>query len=393
MEATKNNRFTFIDGLKGIACLGVFTHHFLLSYFPASYFGNEARIMTESGIDAKLSYEPYGFFTNGSFWVCTFLFLSAFLLSNKIFRLKEKENSNPFSSLSSILMKRYVRLMVPTALVAIFHFFLIELLVATKLNYISTGNILSFPKLLFHSIVSIWIQIDTSVIGHFWMMHYLLFGSYLAILLALAVRPAKTMKEYFSMQGVLLFATAALGFKNRYLIGILLGVMLCYELHYGKIISYLQEKWLGRVLGVLLLLAGLFFGAYPSYVKPENIYRIFNAYSFRDPDAFITFHCLGAFCLVASFFLLKSLARLFSTRFFQYIGRLSFSIYLIHIFLLEDLGYYWIHHLSEAIGSYSLAGVLVYIVLFLLLLPCAQLCCFTVERFGNWVCRKLFPEK
>lgn len=418
----KKERITFLDGLKGFACLGVFTHHFFLSFFPASYFGTEAAVMTASGFDAALSVEPYSFFVNGNFWVCLFLVVSAFLVSNKIFQLRtsyeafqngasdsvshEKDRQGGqmpiFDTLSTTLLKRYLRLMVPAALIGIFSYFLTDLLTLTGLNYLGKVNALSFPSFLYHAVVHMWIFVDSSVQGPFWMLHYLLFGSYLAILIALAT----PLKNRLALP-IHLFLTVALGILNHYYAGIVLGVTICYLYHYGsslqktsdrgfliKIMSLLtQNKILRSAVGILLLLAGLFLGAYPSYVKPDNIYRIFNAYAFRDPDAYELIHSIAAACLLASFFLLKGLADLFSTKPFLFLGKLSFSIFLVHSILLEHLGYFIMHKTRDLIGNYSFAGILTYLILFCLLIPLSFACYGTIERFGNWVCEKLFSRE
>lgn len=405
----KKERITFLDGLKGFACLGVFTHHFFLSFFPASYFGTEAAVMTASGFDAALSVEPYSFFVNGNFWVCLFLVVSAFLVSNKIFQLRtsyeafqngasdsishEKGRHGGqmpiFDTLSTTLLKRYLRLMIPAALIGIFSYFLTDLLTLTDLNYLGKVNALSFPSFLYHAVVHMWIFVDSSVQGPFWMLHYLLFGSYLAILIALAT----PLKNRLALP-IHLFLTVALGILNHYYAGIVLGVTICYLYHYGSSLQKLtQNKILRCAMGILLLLAGLFLGAYPSYVKPDNIYRIFNAYAFRDPEAYELIHSIAAACLLASFFLLKGLADLFSTKPFLFLGKLSFSIFLVHSILLEHLGYYIMHKTKDLIGNYSFAGILTYLILFCLLIPLSFACYGTIERFGNWVCGKLFSRE
>lgn len=418
----KKERITFLDGLRGFACLGVFTHHFFLSFFPASYFGAEAAVMTASGFDAALSVEPYSFFVNGNFWVCLFLVVSAFLVSNKIFQLrtsyedfqdgasdgishKKERQSGPmpvFETLSTTLLKRYLRLMIPAALIGIFSYFLRDLLTLTGLNYLGKVNDSSFPNFLYHAVVHMWIFVDSSVQGPFWMLHYLLFGSYLAILIALAT-PLKSRWTPL----IHLFLAVVLGILNHYYAGIVLGVMICYLYHcrtalqetpdhgiLNKLMTLLiHNKILRFAAGMLLLLAGLFLGAYPSYVKPDNIYRVFNAYAFRDPDAYELIHSVAAACLLTSFFLLKGLADFFSTKPFLFLGKISFSIYLVHSMLLEHLGYYIMHKTNDLIGNYSFAGILTYLILFCLLIPLSLACYYTVERFGNWVCRKLFGGK
>lgn len=412
-------RITFFDGLKGFACFGVFTHHFLLSFFPASYYGAEADVRTASGSDAALSAAPYSFFVNGNFWVCLFLMISAFLASHKIFQLKAAYEAYPectpdavssdhaapgsrmpvFDTLSATLLKRYLRLMIPAALIGILSYFLTDLLTLTGMNYIGKVNARSFPSFLYHAVVHMWIFVDSSVQGPFWMLHYLLFGSYLAILVALA-----TPRKNRLALPIHLFLAAALGILDRYYACIVLGVTICYLYHHtvsrqkasdagflNKALRLLAENKMVRgTAGILLLLTGLFLGAYPSYVRPENIYRIFSAYASRDPYAYELIHSVAAACLLASFFLLKKLAGLFSTKPFLFLGKLSFSIFLVHNMLLEYLGYFIMHKANDLTGSYSLAGLLSYLILSCLLILFSLACHVTVERFGDRVCRRLF---
>ena len=79
-------RITWIDGLKGIACLLIFSHHFSLEYFNGAYFGEVMESKLPFRLDIRLSYEPYGILTNGNFWVCVFVTLAAFLTAVSVLR-------------------------------------------------------------------------------------------------------------------------------------------------------------------------------------------------------------------------------------------------------------------------------------------------------------------
>lgn len=382
----KKERILFLDGLKGFACLGVFTHHFFLTFFPASYFGEDAAIKTVSGFDARLSSAPYAFFINGNFWVCLFILISAFLISGKVFRIKEEGADQAFPALSKLLLKRYIRLLIPVLVIGIFDHVLNDLLTSANLNYANIVNQLSFRSLLYHAVIYQWVTTDSLVQGHFWMLHYLLFGSYLAVLIALA-----TPKNNRWTPFIHLFLAIAMGIHNHYYAAAIFGVMICYEYYYGKLIPFLQCNTALRVAsGVVLMLVGLFLGAYPSYGLPDNIYSIYHFYAVRDPDAYILIHSIGAACLLISFFLLYSAAKIFSSAPFLFVGRVSFSIYMVHPMLLIYVGYFVMHWMDGRIGNYSLAGGITYFIVMILLLLLSQICFHTVERFGNWVCKRLF---
>lgn len=382
----KKNRILFLDGLKGFACLGVFTHHFFLTFFPASYFGADAEVRTVSGFEARLASAPYAFFINGNFWVCLFILISAFLISDRVFRIKEEESGRAFPALSKLILKRYVRLMVPVLVIGIFAHVLTDILTFVNLNYMNKVNELSFLSLLKHAVIYTWITPDSSVQGPFWMLHYLLFGSYFAVLIALATPKASRWTPFIH-----LFIAFFMGKYHYYYIAAVFGVMISYEYSYGKIFSFLQRSQALRMIsGAVLMLIGLFLGAYPSYGLPDNIYSVFRFYAVRDPETYILIHCIGAACLLVSFFLLYTVAKIFSTAPFLFIGKISFSIYMIHTMLLTYLGYFMMHRLVEQTGIYSFAGVIAYILLTVLLFLLSLLCYHTVERFGNWVCKRLF---
>lgn len=86
MAEQNSRRITWIDGLKGIACLLIFTHHFSLEYFNGAYFGETMESRLPFRLDIRLSYEPYGILTNGNFWVCVFVTLAAFLTAAGVLR-------------------------------------------------------------------------------------------------------------------------------------------------------------------------------------------------------------------------------------------------------------------------------------------------------------------
>ena len=339
-EGTKG-RIQWLDGLKGWAAMGVFSHHFLLGFYPAAYFGSEKESLAPFGLDQVLSIHPLGVFVNGNFWVCVFLTISAFLLSNQVMKLPEQDFRG---KLSKILLKRYPRLLKPTLITAVFAYFLLKILTFSGLNYIHKTTELSVPGLLLHSLVIQWVTPDPLVLGPFWMLHYLLFCSFLAILLAI---PDK--EEYQWYPVFLLAMTYPLGMINRYFVSAALGALL------SDLFLYRMSKREGQgsayiVFGILLILAGLYLGGYPSYVEdPPNFYRHFGFYVHRVVEAYEVIHCAGAFFLLAGLWLLPK-RRFLEGRLSQYLGRCAFPVYLVHILWIEYFGYWFRDFLKPSLG-------------------------------------------
>ncbi len=92
-------RIVWLDGVKGLACVGVFLHHFTLAFVPAVYFGDSNIAKTGNALDVKLAQSPFGFFLNGNYMVALFCLISALVLSLKVMDMKDK------GELGSILIK------------------------------------------------------------------------------------------------------------------------------------------------------------------------------------------------------------------------------------------------------------------------------------------------
>ena len=80
-EIKLSTRIAWLDSLKGIACLCVFIHHFLLAFYPEVHFGHAVSSMLKV---KNLAESPFMFWANGNFCVCLFLLISGFLVSRML---------------------------------------------------------------------------------------------------------------------------------------------------------------------------------------------------------------------------------------------------------------------------------------------------------------------
>ncbi len=380
-DTGRGERILWLDGLKGLAAILIFTHHFLLGMYPATYFGEDAPSRSSLGWDRFLSVSPLGVFTNGNFLLCLFFVISAFFMALGVMRLKEE---NYREKLGRLLLKRYPRLLLPVLVTGILNYLLIHLLTFTGLNYIHKTTELSPLGLLLHSLILQWITTDSLVLGPFWMLHLLLFGSFLAMLIAIPDR-----REYRFYPFVILLLSYAMGCIDRYYAGFCFGVFLAdlywfrtkktgedghfvrspednteqgNESHNIRLQKIFSDRRISALAGVLFILLGLFLGGYPSYVEsPENIYRIFGFYVRNVPNAYEILHCLGAAFFLAGLFLLPN-KRLLESRPVLFLGKLTFPIYLVHIMWIEYLGYFLVDLLIPALGR-GIASAVTYLIL------------------------------
>ena len=67
-------RLRWIDGLKGLASLMIFFHHFILAFVPALYYGTRVQSNLFE-YESMLAESPFMFFVGGHFLVSLFLVL------------------------------------------------------------------------------------------------------------------------------------------------------------------------------------------------------------------------------------------------------------------------------------------------------------------------------
>ncbi len=72
------NRFSALDGLRGLACIIVVIYHYILSFFPSIIFNSNSQ--RHYNIESYLSDFPFIAFYNGHLSVIIFFVLSSFIL-------------------------------------------------------------------------------------------------------------------------------------------------------------------------------------------------------------------------------------------------------------------------------------------------------------------------
>ncbi len=102
-----NNRILWLDGIKGIACIFIFLHHFFVHYFPAVYYGS-LELSKAKGIDIYLSQSPIGFFLNGNFFVHLFLIISGYVITCTVYRGGAKSRTFHYKTLVKIIISDFL---------------------------------------------------------------------------------------------------------------------------------------------------------------------------------------------------------------------------------------------------------------------------------------------
>lgn len=107
------SRIVWLDGMKGLACFAVMWHHFVLSFLPLVYSDAISDGFCPNNLERESEQSPWLFWINGNFMVILFLFISGIVMNKKIVEIQDG------SRLPEIIIKGYLRLMLPLAVMAV----------------------------------------------------------------------------------------------------------------------------------------------------------------------------------------------------------------------------------------------------------------------------------
>lgn len=165
-------RINWIDGLKGLFCIGIFYHHFLLRYVPESYYGQSTGQCSK--VCLYLSDSPLGVLINGNFYVFIFIVISGYVVCRKII------NSKP-NKIGAFVIKRYLKLAIPLLVCEIFYYIFYKLGIEELVTETNLKSFLIVPE---NALIKVLCYGDTTFAGAFWMMNVIFVGGLLVIVIA-----------------------------------------------------------------------------------------------------------------------------------------------------------------------------------------------------------------
>lgn len=372
-----NKRIDWLDGLKGLACIGVFLHHFFLSFFPGIYMGKEAMSHTTTNLEYALGQLPISAFFCGEYMVSLFCLISGLVVSYQIASMKEKDR------ISSFLLKRYPKLALPLFAASFLVYLMLQLQLFTNVEVSTlTGsswlgsfyqNKETFYDLIVSSFLLVWFVMDNRFSNAFWMMKYLLIGSALSALLA-EMSWNKGRKMYIVYGIAALFALHLNSMYSLFILGSALAFYMSSD----------KKKFPPAVISPLFFIAGIILGGYPTYASPESFYLYFP----RLPQSYNTplfYHILGAFFTVLSIYLFGGIKKLFESRPLLFMGKISYSFFLLHIPILFSFSTGIFQVLYQSTNQYILSAGIVLLLSFMVILGCSWI----FHRFVEKPCYKL----
>ena len=349
-----NTRNLYLEGLRGILAIIVVIHHFILLFIPKLFIGsfNVTDFKTNPySLDILLANTPLNIFMNGGWAVCMFFTLSGFVLSLKYFKSADTK------VIQGAIAKRYLRLAIPILasclLIFLLHFsglFKNTFYPRSHEEYSFGKNLflndLSFFETIKMALFNVPINGDNTYFPILWTMEVEFLGALLLFVFLLSVHQLKSKWIFYAAIILVLFLM-----NKNYIILFFAGSFIaCYE---DKIKILFRSVY----LKTLILIVGFYFAGIPNLQNEAKQYTIYAFTNYFSAFIYLQFHIISCFLfflfLVSSEFPKKML----SNKGLLFLGKNSFSIYLIHLPVLFIVGSYFLNKTAGKINYLLLFGI------------------------------------
>lgn len=362
----------YLDGLRGFAAFLVYWQHNQL--WSHAYVQGRSQNVFENAWGHEGHYHLanfYGtrlFFTGGHLAVAVFYVISGYVLIWKALQLIQSGQSHRVGDVvASALFRRWFRLYIPLIVTTFVY--------VTSWHLFGIWNAQTEMKPTYREEVWNWYAefknfsflfkdgaLWPSYNGHLWSIPLEMRGSVVAYVAALTLAKATTKARLLCETGLVIYF---LYICDAWYAALFMSGMLQADLDmlakrpepnsgFPQFLRRL-EPYKKRIMAGLLLLAVYFSGVpshlndlellrrnpgwyYLSFLKPQAVY---------DPKWF--FLAIASNCIVVATPRMPWMKRFFEGRFCQYLGRISFSLYLVHGPILVTLG----DRLYAAVGLYA----------------------------------------
>ena len=350
----KTEKIYYLDGIRGLAALGVLFTHMVVSFYPAIYTGNPAQAQLADGTDAVLGHSIWAGFFASNLAVSSLFLLSSYVLSFRFFMTRDPAVA------TANAYRRYLRLVGPVLFSMLLGWLLLRLglfynLPAAALSHSEwfLGSYFNFPPDFGEAVAqAFWKCFSVTGVQTYnpplWTMNFELLGSFSVF--GFQALFGRSSRRY------VVYGVMALVFLRSYYLAFVFGMILS-DMRYSdwgsRYRSFLQQRpW----FCVLLMILGGFFGTYfLNGQTPWSCWLDFGVLQAMGVDLFTFYHVIGAALLFTGCLYHRGLQRILSWRPLLFVGRISFSLYLLHFLILCSLGC-WVFLQLQGIGvSYFLS--------------------------------------
>jgi peptidoglycan/LPS O-acetylase OafA/YrhL len=320
----KSNKVRSIEGIRGVACFMVVLSHLSLTFFPYLHsFALEAD--SSFFVQNFIHNSPFGFIYSGTSAVFIFFVLSGYILTYVA-------SGNDIYKIIAMSLKRYPRLMIPVVVSCVLSYTLFSLVSVDKTMF--ANSIKSFGDFNFSFIGAIYSGfIGTFFIGEslynppLWTMKIELLGSFLVFGMCILKSKGKVPEiGIFLIPFLLVMAGVTSAFISR-----MLGFGLIQFI--AGYLFYFYGRKIRPKLSIFIFLVGLYL---------SGVHNNSSSYSlivfFFGTDAYFYGNFASGMLIVYSIIFNDRLNSFFSQKLFVFMGRVSFSVYLIHLPVISTIG-------------------------------------------------------
>ncbi len=375
----------YLDGIRGVAALGVFLNHFSLDFYCA-WWTQKPEHSHLNGYEMQFPHSLISFINQGGYFVAIFFVLSGYVLSRKYFLADNIE------ILVSGLHRRFIRLYIPIAFILIVSY----LLMANHLYFNEAVSRISFSDLfskqwsfleleerLWYSLTTgAMFSSDPSFDTCLWTISYEFFGSLFVYAFLIFTHFTKRFRLPMMLIAICYFVNVYTPVSSPFYTSFMLGMTLCYT-----------EKWITQksmpmrtIIAVLLFMVSLLLGSSP-FCSPfegswqENVKNIWD----YTPWCFT----IGAYLMVLAFVISPLLQKAGSLLPFRFLGYISFSLYLLHPIIIGSFTS-WIFLELYPAYSYNNSVLIAFTTTIPFLLLVSWLMARYVDQFGIRLSHKAY---
>ena len=324
----KKTQLDYINGLKGIGAGIVYLCHFVFAFYYGMYSLEAADCHLPGNLDIRIGQSVFNLLFNGNFAVRLFMVMSGYVLCLGYFRTRDRKK------LVVSAAKRYIRLLPPIlvcngliCLLMIFGFYKnVEVAELTGSAWLAGFNRCepNIVKAVVEAVFGCFFLGTNQFNGVLWTIPFLFLGALLVYALAWLIGDKKwRYAVYVILAGVLFLTDYA---------GILLGFILCdFMSTQPKLAAWVKKQ---KALLWLMFAAGIYLSAYPS----AGSHLEGTIYGIIPIVMVVPYHLVGALLLVGSVVLLEPLQKFFGLPIFVKLGKISYSLYLLHFPVIATAG-------------------------------------------------------
>ena len=323
------SRIKYLDGLRGFAAIIVMFHHLITGFYPILYTISASSLDNQPYFIKMLYSTPICIFYQGHFAVMLFFVISGYVITWNYFN---RRNDN---YITSSAFRRYFRLTIPALFSCIIAYLILKFglffnIEAAQITHSPALNShynfdADFINMIKFALYDQYFNFNfaTGYNNVLWMMKFLLLGSFL-IYSFLAIF-GKVSKRW------ILYVILVIFFHNTNYSPFILGMIIC-DLDVNNILQKIN-----KIIIVLILFVSIYFASYTipisDFYKPLDSDFMKSYFYFSN----ISCHTIGAALLIFVISRTPFLMNALSTKIPLYLGKISFSIYLLHMLIICSL--------------------------------------------------------